>query len=57
MRQKASGIGFFLAMLLVVGNLSHGQETQGLGPGWLSLDSSVGKLDNAIQKGKSKIEN
>ncbi len=57
MRQKASGIGFFLAMLLVVGNLSHGQETQGLGPGWLSLDSSVGKLDNAIQKGKSKLEN
>ena len=57
MRQKASGIGFFLAMLLVVGNLSHGQETQGLGPGWLSLDTSVGKLDNAIQKGKSKLEN
>ncbi len=57
MRQKASGIGFFLAMILVVGNLSHGQETQRLGPGWLSLDSSVGKLDNAIQEGKSKLEN
>jgi len=51
------GVAFLLATLLVMGNPIHGQETQGLGPGWLSLDSSVGKLDNAIQKGKSKLEN
>jgi len=57
MRQKTMGVVFLLAILLVMGNPIHGQETQGLGPGWLSLDSSVGKLDNAIQKGKSKLEN
>ena len=57
MRQKTVGIVFLLATLLVTGNPTHGQETQGLGPGWLSLDSSVGKLDTAIQNGKSKLEN
>ena len=57
MRQKTMGMVFLLATLLVTGNPTHGQETQGLGPGWLSLDSSVGKLDTAIQNGKSKLEN
>ena len=57
MRRKTIGMVFLLATLLVTGNPTHGQETQGLGPGWLSLDSSVGKLDTAIQKGKSKLEN
>ena len=28
-----------------------------LGPGWLSLDSSVGKLDGAIANGKGGLEN
>ena len=50
------GMMYLLATLLVTGNPTHGQETQGLGPGWLSLDSSVGKLDGAIQKGKSNLE-
>ena len=57
MRQKTMGMVFLLATLLVTGNPTHGQETQGLGPGWLSLDSSVGKLDTSIQNGKSKLEN
>ena len=31
-------------------------EDKPLGPGWLSLDSSVGKLDGAIADGKSGLE-
>ena len=56
MRQKTIGTVFVLAILLVMGRPVQGQDAQGLGPGWLSLDSSVGKVDNAIQKGKSKLE-
>ncbi len=56
MRQKTMGVVFLLAILLIIGRPVQGQEAQGLGPGWLSLDSSVGKLDNAIQKGKSNLE-
>ncbi len=57
MGQKTMSVVILLAILLVMGHPAQGQETQGLGPGWLSLDSSVGKLDNAIQKGKSNLEN
>src|SRR4249920_1264509 len=31
-------------------------EDKPLGPGWLSLDSSVGVVDNAIANGKSAVE-
>ena len=57
MRQKTMGVVILLAFLLVMGRPVQGQEAQGLGPGLLSLDGSVGKVDNAIQKGKSKLEN
>ncbi len=52
MRQKTIGTVFVLAILLVMGRPVQGQDAQGLGPGWLSLDSSVGKVDNAIQQGQ-----
>jgi hypothetical protein len=32
-------------------------EDKPLGPGWLSLDNSVGKLDGAIANGKGGLEN
>ncbi|MGB7950903.1 MAG: outer membrane beta-barrel protein [Candidatus Binatia bacterium] len=37
--------------------VSAAEEDKGLAPGWLSLDSSVGRLDDSIARGKSSIEN
>ncbi len=56
MKQKVMGTVFFLVILLAATGPLFGQEANGLGPGWLSLDSTVGQLDNAIQKGKSNLE-
>ncbi|NIO09212.1 MAG: hypothetical protein GTO40_14855, partial [Deltaproteobacteria bacterium] len=45
---------FVVTIVLAAGQPVKAQDGQGLGPGLLSLDSTVGKLDSAIQKGKSK---
>lgn len=50
------GILCLAAFVLSLRPLSA-QEAKGLGPGWLSLDSSVGLLDKQIQDGKSALEN
>ncbi|MFQ5849908.1 MAG: outer membrane beta-barrel protein [Candidatus Binatia bacterium] len=47
--------GFFLAVFFILWPL-HAQESKGLLPGWLSLDGSVGLLDQEIQHGKSALE-
>ena len=52
--------GFFVVGLLVVFFFStlepvYSQE-KGLGPGWLSLDGSVGLLDKRVESGKSTLE-
>lgn len=43
------------ALLFVAGPISA-EEDKPLGPGWLSLDSSVGVVDGAIANGKSALE-
>jgi hypothetical protein len=45
------------ACVLASGGLAYSAEEKPLAPGWLSLDGSVGLLDNSIAGGKSTIEN
>ena len=47
--------GLTLSALLAVGIPAHGQDKP-LAPGWLSLDSSVGLMDNGIADGKGALE-
>lgn len=53
-----SGIlGFaLLAGAIALGGVHANAQDKPLGPGWLSLDSSVGKLDGAIGNGKGTLE-
>lgn len=57
MGTKRSGY-FCLALVVVIlgQKLSFAQEAKPLGPGWLSLDSTVGVVDNGIANGKSVVE-
>jgi hypothetical protein len=55
MRRGLTLGGALLSSLLMLSGASA-QETKGLSPGVLSLDSSVGVLDKAIEDGKSSIE-
>lgn len=54
---KRGIVSVLLAGAMLVGG-SHvwAQEDKPLGPGWMSLDSSVGKLDGAIASGKGALE-
>ena len=45
------------AYVSMLGAVHAAEADKGLAPGWLSLDSSVGVLDNSIASGKSSIEN
>jgi hypothetical protein len=45
-----------LALFFWTVGIARSQEAKGLGPGWLSLDGSVGVMDKAIQDGKSSFE-
>ncbi len=53
---KTIGLSLFLAAVLTFNIPLHAQEKARLGPGWLSLDGSVGLLDKKVQEGKSTIE-
>jgi hypothetical protein len=48
---------FSLTLSVWVSEVALAEEDKPLGPGWLSLDSSVGLLDKAIGNGKSAVEN
>ncbi len=56
MLHKIIGPILLLAALLIFNIPLHAQEKERLGPGWLSLDGSVGLLDKKVQLGKSTIE-
>ncbi len=55
MLPKIIGPILLLAALLIFNIPLHAQEKERLGPGWLSLDGSVGLLDKKVQEGKSTI--
>ena len=56
MKRGVMGVVLCLAVLLLILGPVYAQEAKGLGPGWLSLDSSVGLLDKGVQQGKSALE-
>ena len=56
MRRGVMGVVLCLAVLLLILGPLYAQEAKGLGPGWLSLDGSVGLLDKGVQQGKSALE-
>lgn len=56
MKQGARVAIFLLVMSWITAGPLFGQESGGLTPGWLSLDSTAGQFDNAIQTGKSNLE-
>lgn len=56
MRRGQSAAASFLAVFLLMLGPTYAQEAKGLGPGWLSLDGSVGVLDKRIEEGKSTLE-
>ncbi|HEX9880639.1 MAG TPA: outer membrane beta-barrel protein [Candidatus Binatia bacterium] len=54
---KMVRVMFFVVVVACAGlGTAYGQERSGLAPGWLSLDSSVGKMDKGIQDAKSELE-
>jgi hypothetical protein len=55
MRKSFLGMVFSLAVLASAASYAA-EEDKPLGPGWLSLDNSVGLLDKNIADGKSAIE-
>lgn len=56
MKRGMTKVGLFLAVFFLVLTPLYAQEPKGLGPGWLSLDNSVGLLDKRVDEGKSAIE-
>src|ERR687897_1552759 len=54
---RKSCLGMVLSLAILVSAVSYAaEEDKPLGPGWLSLDNSVGVLDKNIADGKSVIE-
>ena len=45
-----------LGVIFLVAGSVHAQDDKPLGPGWLSLDGSVGRLDSKIAEGKGSLE-
>ena len=56
MQQRITRFIFSLGLVFMVAGSLHAQEDKPLGPGWLSLDGSVGLLDNSIANGKGALE-
>jgi Putative beta-barrel porin-2, OmpL-like. bbp2 len=56
MKQRFATLAFVLSLIVGTTGLGHADEDKPLGPGWLSLDSSVGLLDNKIAEGKGVLE-
>jgi hypothetical protein len=48
--------GMLLSLLLLTLGISSADEDKPLGPGWMSLDGSVGLLDKGIADGKGSLE-
>jgi len=50
------GMAVLAGAIMLGGQNVSADEDKPLGPGWFSLDSSVGKLDGAIANGKGSLE-
>ena len=57
MKKGVMWITLVLAVFLSASKPAYAEEApKGLGPGWFSLDGSVGLLDQKIDKGRSALE-
>ena len=57
MKKGVMWITLVLAVFLSASKPAYAEEApKGLGPGWLSLDGSVGLLDQKVEEGKGAIE-
>ncbi len=56
MKRGMVRIALLAGAIVLGGQSAKAAEDKPLGPGWLSLDSSVGKLDGAIANGKGALE-
>ena len=53
---KRISAGSFFALLALTVGIARAQADKPLAPGWLSLDGSVGLIDNKIGGGKSALQ-
>ena len=56
MKRRILGMALLAGVIALTGQNVRADEDKPLGPGWMSLDSSVGKLDGAIANGKGSLE-
>ncbi len=56
MKHRLARFLMTLGVVFLVAGSVHAQDDKPLGPGWLSLDGSVGRLDNKIADGKGSLE-
>ncbi|HSK30914.1 MAG TPA: hypothetical protein VLA17_13210, partial [Candidatus Limnocylindria bacterium] len=56
MKKGFRGLIAAMAVVAVTSGKSFAQDDKPIGPGWLSLDSSVGVIDNSIANGKGALE-
>jgi len=58
MRQRSATVILAAGLLFIVLGISNAaEEERPLAPGWLSLDSVLSPVDNAVARGKSALEN
>ena len=56
MKHRLARFLISLGVVFLAAGSVHAQDDKPLGPGWLSLDGSVGLLDNKIADGKGSLE-
>jgi hypothetical protein len=56
MKQRLARFALSFTLIFLAAGTLHGQDDKPLGPGWLSLDGSVGLLDSSIADGKGALE-
>jgi len=56
MKQRMARFILSLGVVFMAAGSLQAQDEKPLGPGWLSLDGSVGLLDNSIASGKGALE-
>ncbi len=56
MKLRFATMAFVLSLVVGTTGMGRADEDKPLGPGWLSLDGSVGLLDNKIAQGKGALE-
>ena len=56
MKQRLARFALSFGIVFLAAGTLHGQDDKPLGPGWLSLDGSVGLMDKGIADAKGSLE-